>query len=88
MQANEYTEYVVALTDPMKARFPLVIVCAIWCIFFAARIAPDREVTHGGEKAANSRQIAEKPALKPFQERAGYIIFVLVFCSSSFHGNL
>lgn len=88
LQANEYTDYVVALTDPMKARFPLVIVCAIWCIFFAAKIAPDREVTRGGEKAANSRQPAEKPALKPFQERAGYIIFALVTLALLFQGQI
>lgn len=78
LEANEYTQFAVKLTDPMLARFPLVIVCAIWCIFFASRIAPDRTVAHSGQALEKGRRPEEKPALPPFQERAGYIIFALV----------
>lgn len=88
LEANDYTTFAVALTDPMKARFPLVIVCAIWCIFFAYKISPDRTVAHGGEALAQGRKAPEKPALKPFQERAGYIIFALVTIALLFQGQI
>ena len=74
LSANEYTDYVVQITDPMKARFPVLIVCALYCIFFAVKVAPDIK----GEKtaeAAGGRKLQEKPPLKPFQETAGYVIF-------------
>ena len=78
LSASEYTDYVVQLTDPMKARFPLVIVCIIWCVFFAFKFAPDRKVEHSGEALEKGRKPEEKPALKPFQEVAGYVIFFAV----------
>ena len=78
LSASEYTDYVVQLTDPMKARFPLVIVCIIWCVFFAFKFAPDRQVEHSGEALEKGRKPEEKPALKPFQEVAGYVIFFAV----------
>lgn len=74
LQANEYTDFVVNLTDPMKARFPLVIVCALWCIFFAVRFSPDR-VPKRTDVTSTGKKREEKPALAPFQERSGYIIF-------------
>ena len=40
LESVGYTTYQVGLTDPMKARLPLVIVCAIYCIFFAMKFAP------------------------------------------------
>lgn len=42
LQANAYTTYMVDLLDPMKARLPLLIICAIYCIFFATKLAPDQ----------------------------------------------
>lgn len=78
LSASEYTDFQVGLTDPMKARFPLVIVCIIWCVFFAYRFAPDHKVEHSGEALEKGRKPEEKPALKPFQEVAGYVIFFAV----------
>ena len=78
LSASDYTQYTVGLTDPMKARFPLVIVCIIWCVFFAFRFAPDRKVENSGEALEKGRRPEEKPALKPFQEAAGYVIFFSV----------
>lgn len=74
LEANEYTDYLVQLTDPMKARLPVMIVCAIWCIFFATKIAPDRLVKKEAE-ATGPQGRNEKPELAPFQERAGLVIF-------------
>ena len=78
LSASEYTDFQVGLTDPMKARFPLVIACIIWCVFFAYRFAPDHKVEHSGEALGKGRKPEEKPALKPFQEVAGYVIFFAV----------
>lgn len=88
LQANDYTQFVVKLTDPMLARFPLVIVCAVWCVFFASKIAPDRAVAHSGEALEKGRRPEEKPMLKPFQERAGYIIFALVTVALLFQNQI
>lgn len=75
LESVGYTTYQVGLTDPMKARLPLVIVCAVYCIFFAMKVAPEKPPVEIAETKAAGRQ-AE--ALKPFQERCGYIIFIAV----------
>ena len=78
LEANDYTQFVVGLTDPMKARLPVVIAAAIYCIFFATKIAPDKSpVAIAAAGADNGRRTEDKPVLKPFQEKAGYIIFIL-----------
>ena len=74
LQANEYTTYVVGLTDPMKARLPMLIGVIIYCIFFATKFAPDKPVV--AVKEVQTRQ-DNRAALPIFQERAGYIIFIL-----------
>ena len=74
LQANDYTTYVVGLTDPMKARLPMLIAVMIYCIFFATRFAPDAPVVKA--TGLEARKEDKKP-LPPFQEKAGYIIFIL-----------
>ncbi len=74
LEANDYTEYVVALTDPMKARLPMLICVIIYCIFFATKFAPDKPVVAVSEVKTRKD---DKEALSPFKERAGYIIFIL-----------
>ena len=75
LESVGYTAYQVGLTDPMKARLPMVIVCAVYCIFFAMKFAPEKPPVEIGEVKARGRQ---QEALKPFQERCGYIIFIAV----------
>lgn len=75
LEANGYTDYLVTLTDPMLCRFPIVIVCAVYCIFFATKFAPDQPPVAIGELAGKRGD--DKP-LPPFQEKCGYIIFILV----------
>jgi len=77
LEANGYAEFVVALTDPMKARFPMVILMAVYCIFIAVKFSPSEPVV-ATEVATTARRMDKKPELKPFQERAGYSIFILV----------
>ena len=75
LESVGYVTYQVGLTDPMKARLPLVIVCVIYCIFFAMKFTPDKPLVEIGEAKTGGRQQA---TLKPFQERCGYIIFIAV----------
>lgn len=75
LEANSYTDFVIGLTDPMKARLPVLIVCAVYCIFFATKFAPDLNVQT--ESSTGGRKMEEKPPLPPFQEKAGYIVFAL-----------
>ena len=44
LEANGYTDYLVQLTDPMRARLPLLIVCILYCVFMATRFAPDEPI--------------------------------------------
>lgn len=76
LEANGYTEYLVGLTDPMKCRLPLVIVCAVYCIFFAMKFTPGQPVV-GISSAAGRKGVDQQP-LPAFQEKCGYIIFIAV----------
>lgn len=74
LQANDYTTYAVALTDPMKARLPAVIAMFIYCVFFSTKFSPAEPPLKG--KALQARADDREP-LSPFKERAGYIVFIL-----------
>lgn len=81
LESYGYTDYMINLTDPMKARLPLLIVCLLYMIFLAKRFTPE----------VNSVPISDsfkidttKEPLKPFQERAGYIIFIVTSISMIF----
>lgn len=86
LQANEYTEYVVALTDPMKARLPMLICVIIYCIFFATKLAPDKPVV--ATENVKTRGADNREALPPFKEKAGYIIFILTTVALIFQPQL
>lgn len=65
-----------AITDPMKARFPLMIIMTLYTIFIAPKFAPDEPVTEmkDVDRSAAERTVNQKP-LPPFQEKMGYVIF-------------
>lgn len=81
LEANAYTDFVVAITDPMKARLPMLIAVMIYCIFFATKFAPDAPVVQTSEMKTRRD---DKAALPAFQERAGYIIFILTTLAPDF----
>ena len=87
LEANGYTENMVGLTDPMKCRLPLVLVCAVYCIFFAMKLAPEKPVV-GIEASSEGRKDQEKEKLPPFQERSGYLIFIAVTVALIFQQQL
>ena len=85
LEANDYTQFVVGLTDPMKARLPMLICVIIYCIFFATKFAPDHPVVAVSSVATRKD---DKEALSPFKERAGYIIFILTTVALIFQRQL
>ncbi len=85
LESYGYTDYVVSLMDPMKARLPLLIVMVLYCALIATKFAPDEpvaEVSYSGKKGA-----AKEP-LKPFQEYAGIIVFFASAIALMFAKNL
>lgn len=72
LESYGYVDHLVGFFDPMIARLPLLIVCVIYCAFFATRLAPDKPVVAVAEASSSAK--AKEP-LKPFQEYAGIIIF-------------
>lgn len=75
LEANDYTTYVVGLTDPMKARLPMLIAVVLYCIFLAPKFAPDEPVV--GLTTIEAKK-DNKELLSPWRERFGYLIFILV----------
>ncbi|MCI9132888.1 MAG: hypothetical protein HFI31_01685 [Lachnospiraceae bacterium] len=74
LEANEYTAYTVGLMDPMKARLPMLLAVGVYVIFFATKIAPEQPLVPLIEVKGKKDG---KEALGTFQERAGYLIFIL-----------
>ncbi|MBQ1491765.1 MAG: hypothetical protein IIZ39_07370 [Blautia sp.] len=85
LEANDYTVFQVALTDPMKARLPMLIFLALYCIFIAPRLSPKQPVVAlaGVESRKDTRE-----ALPPFQEKAGYLVFILTTVALIFQPQL
>lgn len=76
LAANEYTQFVVQLTDPMRARLPLVIVCALYCILLAPRLAPAEPIVAIEAKDDRRAQAQiNKKQLPMFQEATAFVIF-------------
>lgn len=73
------------LLDPMKARLPMIIFVAIYCIFFATKIAPEEPPVPISEIESGNKQ---KVILPLFQEKCGYIIFILVTVALIFQSFL
>ncbi len=79
-----------SIWDPMIARLPLFVVMLVYAIFIAPKIAPDAPVVAVKEMNVDEvagRQLNQK-ALSPFQEKCGYIIFLLVTLGLLFSAQL
>ena len=74
LESYGYTDFLVGLADPAKARLPMLIVCALYCIFVAVKTTPDEPIVK--TKEAEGRSLNKAP-LSGFAEHAGYIIFIL-----------
>ena len=85
LEANEYTAFTVGLTDPMKARLPMMIFLSLYCIFLAPKFAPNEPVV---EMSSVESRKDNREALSPFREKAGYIIFILTTLALIFQPQL
>ena len=86
LSANEYTDFIVELTDPMKGRLPVLIACVLYMILVSPKFSPDMPLTQISDQLSGVN--ANKKPLKPFQERCGYIIFILVAAALIFSKQL
>lgn len=85
LQANDYTTYAVAITDPMKARLPAAIAMFLYCVFFSTKFSPAEPPVKSNALQARAD---DREALSPFKERAGYIIFILTTLALLFQPQL
>ena len=85
LQANDYTTYAVAITDPMKARLPAAVAMFIYCVFFSTKFSPAKPPVESNALKARSDN---REPLSPFKERAGYIIFILTTLALLFQPQL
>ena len=85
LQANDYTTFTVALTDPMKARLPAVIVMFVYCVFLSTKVSPAEPPLKGSTLQARTDN---REPLSPFKERAGYIIFIVTTIALLFQPQL
>lgn len=72
LESYGYVDHLVGFFDPMIGRLPLLIVCVIYCAFFATKLTPDEPIV--AVTAPVSAAKGKEP-LKPFQEYAGIVIF-------------
>lgn len=73
IESYGYTAHMVNLLDPMIGRLPLLVICVIYCAFFATKFCPDEPVV--AVTGGTAKKAAVKEPLKPLQEKAGIIIF-------------
>ena len=85
LESYGYVDHLVGFFDPMIGRLPLLIVCVLYCAFFATKLAPDEPIV---AVAAPVSAAKGKAPLKPFQEYAGIIIFFADAVAFMFAQNL
>ena len=70
----------------MKGRLPVLIACVLYMILVSPKFSPDMPLTQISDQLSGVN--ANKKPLKPFQERCGYIIFILVAVALIFSKQL
>lgn len=89
LEASGYVGTMVSIMDPMKSRLPLVIVCALYCIFIAPRFAPNQPIVEiRNQASSNASKALEKEQMPAFQEKCGYIIFFAVTIALIFSSKI
>lgn len=74
LESYGYTDFVMGIMDPAKARTPLIFVCILYMVFIAPRFTPDKPSAQISDAFKSNPQ---KTPLKPFQETCGYVVFIL-----------
>lgn len=86
MEAQGYVTYQANLMDHLIARWPILIFCIVYAVFVAPRLSastPSIPIV-GGVASKDDKT----PLLKPFQERAAYIIFFATIIAFLFSSQL
>lgn len=69
LESYGYTTYLVGLTDPMKARLPLMIICILYCAFLGTRLTPYEPLV----KAGDIRSAVKKKHYLIFRNMQAYL---------------
>lgn len=72
LESYGYTEHVVGLLDPMKARLPMMILAIVYFGFFAVKFTPDEPIV---QVADMEMKKMGKSTLSSFSETAAIVIF-------------
>lgn len=88
---NTYLEgagsaYRMTVLQPMICRLPGLLVILFWCIFISPKVTPDRTINQPKEITAKAED--DRPPLKPFQEKAGMVIFLASTLGLIFNSKL
>ena len=89
LESYGYTNYLVGIADPMKARLPLMIIATLFCAFVLPKFCKD-EASVATKESVKKQE--KKEPLKELSEYAGIIIFFgdalgLMFASKIGHQN-
>ena len=83
LEAYDYTQYNMQLTDITFAKLPVAIVIMILAIFVLPKVSPDYPMGDD-DSISESRKSTEQKALSPVREVIGYGTFVLVLLGMIF----
>jgi sodium-dependent dicarboxylate transporter 2/3/5 len=86
IDANEYSQYQLALTDLFVGRWPVLVMLTLYSMFLGWKIAPEKPVIETSEFSLGSKGPAAP--LAPFQEKCGYTIFFGVTLLLAFSGSI
>lgn len=79
LQMFDYTEYQFRVWDIALARFPVMLLVLLWCIFLADRLAPESPIVPLESIAMGRKNAFDK--LSPFHEWSAILIFCIVSLS-------
>lgn len=87
LEAYEYTQYNMKVTDITFAKFPVAIVIMLLAIFVLPKFAPDYPMDID-ESAISKGSSTEAAVLDPVREVIGYLTFVLVLIGMIFSSKI
>lgn len=87
LEAYEYTQYNMKVTDITFAKFPVAITIMLLAIFVLPKFAPDHPADID-EAAINKGKTSEAAVLDPVREVIGYLTFILVLVGMIFSSKI
>lgn len=87
LEAYEYTQYNMKVTDITFAKFPVAIVIMLLAIFVLPKYAPDYPIDID-ESAISKGNATEAAVLDPVREVIGYLTFILVLIGMIFSSKI